>query len=66
MKGVKSLLASELNIKAANALDRARKMPPGRERAEALQKATILSNAAEMLKHLSRKVGGAGRMTAEI
>jgi hypothetical protein len=65
MKGAKSLLASELNIRAANALDRARKMSPGHERAGALQKATILLNAAEMLKHLSRKVGGAGRMTAE-
>ncbi|TFV37936.1 hypothetical protein E4K65_42790 [Bradyrhizobium niftali] len=28
IKGAKSLLASELNIRAANALDGARKMPP--------------------------------------
>lgn len=26
-------------------------MPPGAERAEAMKKATILENAAEMLKH---------------
>jgi hypothetical protein len=60
------LLVSELNIRATNALDRARKMPRGHDRAGALRKAKILLNAAEMLKHLSRKVGGAGRITAEI
>jgi len=38
-------------------LERARKMSPGHERAEALQKATILKNAAEMLEHFSGKVG---------
>jgi len=47
-----STLACELNIRAADALDEARKMPPGDERAEAMQKATILENAAEMLEHL--------------
>ena len=31
-------------------MNRTRKMPPGHERAEALQKATILENAAEMLE----------------
>jgi len=38
-------------------VNRTRKMPPGHERAEALQKATILENAAEMLEHLAGKVG---------
>jgi hypothetical protein len=57
MKRAPSSLASELNIRAADALDRARKMPPGHERVEALQKATILENAAEMLEHLGGKVG---------
>lgn len=51
------MLASELNIRAANALNRARKMPPGHQRGEALQKATILENAAEMLEHLGGKAG---------
>jgi len=57
MREVKPLLASELNIRAANALNRARKMPPGHQRGEALQKATILENAAEMLEHLGGKAG---------
>jgi hypothetical protein len=41
-------------------------MPRRHDRAGALRKAKILLDAAEMLKHLSRKVGGAGRITAEI
>jgi hypothetical protein len=53
IKGTQSTLTCELNIRAADALDEARKMPPGDERAEAMQKATILENAAEMLEHLS-------------
>jgi hypothetical protein len=32
-------------------------MPSGHERAEAIQKATIPENAAEMLEHFSGKVG---------
>jgi hypothetical protein len=40
-------------IRAADALDEARKMPPGDERAEAMQKAATLQNAAEMLEHLN-------------
>ena len=51
-KRTQSTLAGELNIRAADALEEARKMPPGDERAEAMQKATILENAAEMLEHL--------------
>lgn len=57
MKRARSSLVSELNIRAAEALNRARKMPPGHERAEAMQKATILENAAEMLEHFTSKVG---------
>jgi hypothetical protein len=57
MKRAQSSLASELNIRAADALDRAGKMPSGHERAEAIQKATIPENAAEMLEHFSGKVG---------
>jgi hypothetical protein len=32
-------------------------MPPGDDRAEAMKKATILENAAEMLVHFSGRVG---------
>ncbi len=45
MKRAPSSFASELNVRAADAVDRTRKMPPGHERAEALQKATILEDA---------------------
>jgi hypothetical protein len=57
MKRTQSTLACELNVRAADAWIETRKMPPGDKRAEAMQKATILENAAEMLKHLSGKVG---------
>jgi hypothetical protein len=52
IKRTQSTLTCELNIRAADALDEAR-MPPGDERAQAMQKATILENAAEMLEYLS-------------
>lgn len=45
MKRAPSSFASELNVRAADAVDRTRKMPPGHERVEALQKATILEDA---------------------
>ena len=57
VKRVQSSLACKLNIRAADALDRARKMPPGDDRAEPMKKATILENAAEMLEHFSGRVG---------
>jgi hypothetical protein len=57
IKRAQSSLACKLNIWAADALDRARKMPLGDERAEAMQKAAILENAAEMLEHFSGRVG---------
>ncbi|MDI2076158.1 MULTISPECIES: hypothetical protein [Bradyrhizobium] len=40
-------------------------MPPGDERAEAMKKATILENAAEMLEHFSGRVGVPAKMTVE-
>jgi hypothetical protein len=56
MKRAPSSLASELNFRAEDAVDRTRKMPPGGERAQAMNKATNLENAAEMLEHFSGKV----------
>jgi hypothetical protein len=44
----------------AGALDRARKMPPV-ERTEAMNKATILENAAEILEYLFGKVGASAK-----
>ncbi|RXT46598.1 hypothetical protein [Bradyrhizobium betae] len=49
-------LIGRLNLKASDARDKARNMPLGEERAEAMQQAVILKNAAEMLRHL----GGRG------
>lgn len=43
-----SLDAHDLDAKAAAALDEARKMPPGHERTEAMKKAGILRNAADI------------------
>jgi hypothetical protein len=57
MTRVETSLAHRLGIQAADALDRAGKMPPGRGRLEAMQKATILQNASDMMEHFSRKIG---------
>jgi hypothetical protein len=57
MKRTQSTVAGELDVRAVGALDAARKMPPGDERAEALRQATILENAAEMHRHFQRKPG---------
>ena len=43
-----STLAEDLNTDAIAALDRAREMPPGDERTEAMQKALVLRNASEI------------------
>lgn len=48
-------LASKLDVKASHARDRARNMPLGEERAEAMQEAMILQNAVEMLKHFGKR-----------
>jgi hypothetical protein len=55
MKRAPSSLASELNIRAADCVDRIRKMPPGGERAQAMNKEKNLENAAEMLEHVSAR-----------
>jgi hypothetical protein len=51
MERAQPSLTCKLNIRAIDALDRARDMPPGAERAGAMQEAMILENAAEMLRH---------------
>ena len=38
----------DLDIEATNALDRARALPPGPERTEAMKRAGILRNAADL------------------
>jgi len=48
-------LTLRLNLKATAALDRARNMPPGAQRAGTMQEAMILGNAAEMLRHFDRQ-----------
>jgi hypothetical protein len=50
-------VADELNIRAVAALDDAREMPPGDGRAEAMNKAMILRNAAEVHEHFCGKGG---------
>ncbi|UGX95304.1 hypothetical protein G6321_00009230 [Bradyrhizobium barranii subsp. barranii] len=46
-------LACELNSRAINALDRARKLPSGDKRTVAMRRAAILGNAAEILAYFS-------------
>jgi hypothetical protein len=53
-----STLAQDLNTGAVAALDRAREIPPGDERTEAMHKAMALRNAAELHQLLGRKRGG--------
>jgi len=57
MKRTQSSLADKLNIRAVAALDRAREMPPGDARAEAMNKAMILRNAVEVHEHFCGKGG---------
>jgi hypothetical protein len=57
MKRTQPTVAGELDVRAESALDAARKMPLGDERAEAMRRATILENAAEMHRHFQRKPG---------
>ena len=56
-KETPSTLVRDLNAGAVAALDEAREMPPGDERTEALHKAMIFRNAAEIHWHLGRKRG---------
>jgi hypothetical protein len=50
-----SKLARDLSAGAVAALDEASEMPPGDERTEALHKAMIFRNAAEIHQILGRK-----------
>jgi hypothetical protein len=52
-----STLAQDLNAGAADALDKAREMPPGDERTEAMQKALVLRNASEIQRLFGGKRG---------
>jgi hypothetical protein len=52
-----SSLAHDLEDRAATALDEAREMPPGGERTEAMHKAMVLRNAAEIQQLLGGKRG---------
>lgn len=56
-KETQSSLAHDLNAGAVAALDEAREMPPGYERTEAIHKATVFRNAAEIHRLLGRKRG---------
>jgi hypothetical protein len=42
----------EIDAEAIDALERAQKLPPGKERSEALEKAERLRNVAEAYKHI--------------
>jgi hypothetical protein len=53
-----SPLAHDLADRATTALDEARQMPPGDERTEAMNKATVLRNAAEIQQLLGGKGAG--------
>ena len=56
-KQSQSSLAHDLADRAATALDEAREMPPGDERTEAMHKAMVLCNAAEIQQLLGGKRG---------
>ena len=57
LKQPQSSLAHDLADRAVTALDEAREMPPGDERTEAMHKATVLRNAAEIQQLLGGKRG---------
>jgi hypothetical protein len=54
-KRTRPSLARELDARAVAALDEARGMPSGDQRTEAMNKAMILRNAAEMHEHFFSK-----------
>ena len=56
-KQTHSALAHDLDARTVIALDEAREMPPGEERTEAIQKAMVFRNAAEIHQLLGRKRG---------
>jgi hypothetical protein len=51
-------LANELDARAVAAMDEARGMPLGDQRTEAMNRAMILRNAAEMHEHFFGRSGG--------
>jgi hypothetical protein len=57
IKQSQSSLAHDLDARAAAALNEAREMPPGDERTEAMHKAMVLRNAAEIQQLLGGKRG---------
>jgi hypothetical protein len=57
LKQTQSSLANDLADRAATALDEAHEMAPGDERTEAMHKATVLRNAAEIQQLLGGKGG---------
>jgi hypothetical protein len=57
MKQSQSPLAHDLADRATTALDEAREMPPGDERTEAMHKAMVLRNAADIQQLLGGKRG---------
>jgi hypothetical protein len=54
-------LAKELDARAVAAMDEVRGMPLGDERTEAMNRATILRNAAEMHEHFFGRSGAPSR-----
>ena len=59
VKQTQSSLAHDLDARAVAALDEAREMPPGDERTEAIHKAMVFRNAAEIHQLLGSKRGAA-------
>ena len=57
VKQSQSSLGQDLGARAVIALDEAREMPPGDERTEAMHKATVFRNAAEIHRLLGHKRG---------
>lgn len=57
MNRTRSSVADQLNTRAVAALDEAREMPPGDGRTEAMNRAMILRNAAEVHEHFCGKGG---------
>jgi hypothetical protein len=56
-KEIQSSLDHDLDAGAIAAMDKAREMPPGDERSEAIHKAAVFRNAAEIHRLLGRKRG---------
>jgi hypothetical protein len=56
-KHTPSTLAQDLNNGAVAAMDKAREMPAGDERTEAMQKALVLRNASEIQRLFGGKRG---------